>query len=204
MKKLLSTLLLVPALLLVSFAPTGTELTNEERAKAKKVLMESQEMLMNAINGLSEGQLNFKPADSIWSIAECVEHIAIAENGIFGMVQMTLKEEANPARREEVKMTDDQIIGLIVDRTTKVKTSPEMVPSQKFGSFEGSLNEYKTKRAQNMEYVEKTKDDLRNRYFEFPFGVVDSYQIILFMAGHNNRHNKQILELKAHADFPKE
>lgn len=203
MKKLLSTLLLVPALLLFSFAPSGTELTKEEREMAKKELTKSNKATMDAVKGLSEAQLNFKPADSVWSVAEVIEHIAISEANIFDLVQMTLKEKPDPERRSEVKMTDEQILNMIADRTNKVKTRPEFEPTSKFGDYQGSINEYKSKRKQNMAFVMSTKEDLRNRYFEFPFGVVDSYQVIMFMAGHNNRHTKQIEEVKAHADFPK-
>ena len=203
MKKLLSTLLLVPVLLMFSFAPAGNELTKEERDLAKKALMESQDKLMGAVKGLSDAQINFKPADTVWSVSEVVEHIAISETNIFEFIQMSLKEEANPERRSEVKMNDEQILNMIADRTNKVKTRPEFEPTSKFGGFQGSLNEFKAKRKQNMAYVMSTKDDLRNHYFEFPFGVVDSYQIIMFMAGHNNRHTKQIEELKANANFPK-
>lgn len=203
MKKLLTTLFVLQAFLLLSFAPAGNELTKEERATAEKVLLSSQETLLNAVKGLSEDQLNFKPSEDAWSIAECVEHIAISESNIFGILEMTLKEEPNPERRAEIKMTDEQILNMIADRTNKVKTSPEFEPVKKFGSFEGSLKEFETKRVSNIEFIKTTTEDLRNRYFEFPFGLVDSYQIIMFMAGHNNRHTKQIEEIKANAGFPK-
>lgn len=203
MKKLTTTLFVCIACLLISFKPAGQALTKEERKVATEALLSSQKTLLKAIKGLSEEQLNFKPSEDAWSIAECVEHIAISETNIFGIVQMTLQEEPNPERRSEVKMTDDQVLNLIEDRTNKVKTRPEFEPTSKFGSFEGSVKEFETKRKSNIEFVNSTNEDLRNRYFEFPFGLVDSYQVVLFMAGHNNRHTKQIEEIKANANFPK-
>ena len=47
-----------------------------------------------------------------------------------------------------------------------------------------------------------TEDDLRNRYFDFPFGKADSYQIILFLSGHTKRHTDQIKEVIANEKFP--
>lgn len=204
MKKFLILLLLTPALLLVSFSPKETTLTKEERSKVSTMLADTQKELLSQLKGLSEVQLNFKASPDSWSIAECVEHIAISENNIFGIVSMSLKEDANPDKRTELKMTDDQIYGFISKRDQKVKTQPEFEPKGNYGSYEGSLKEYKTKRKANLKYVKNTDDDLRNHFFEFPFGLVDSYQVIVFLAGHNKRHTAQIVEVKTHANFPKE
>jgi len=35
-----------------------------------------------------------------------------------------------------------------------------------------------------LKFIKEPKDDLRNRYFDFPFGKLDAYQIVLFMSGH--------------------
>ena len=104
--------------------------------------------------------------------------------------------------RSEVKMSDDDVIGLIQNRDQKVKTRPDLVPTNRFGSYDESLTEFKEKRKSNMKYVKSTEDDLRNRYFDFPFGKVDSYQIVLFMSGHTKRHTDQIKEVMASAGFP--
>ncbi len=48
-----------------------------------------------------------------------------------------------------------------------------------------------------------TEDDLRNHYAKFPFGVMDSYQVLLFMSAHTERHIYQIEEVKADPNLPK-
>lgn len=179
-----------------------TELTKDERSKALDHLKSSQKELLKTVKGLSETQLNYKPTPETWSIAECIEHIAISEKNIFGIVQMTLQNEPDPSKRSEVKMTDDQLVGMISSREQKVKTRPNFEPKENFGSYEGSVNEFKTQRKSNLSFVKSTKDDLRNRYFEFPFGKVDSYQVILFMSGHTTRHTDQIKEVMDNEGFP--
>ncbi len=201
--KAIHLLLLVLIVPLVSFDKLNASLNDAERARAIDYLKSTESGLYAAIKGLSEEQLNFKPDEESWSIAECVEHIAISEQQIFGLVDMSLKTEADPSKRGEVKMTDEQIFGFIVDRSSKVKTRPEFEPDNKYGSHKGALKEYKKLRKEHIDYVKKTNDDLRNHYFEFPFGMTDAYQVIVFMAGHNKRHVLQIEEIKAHADFPK-
>ncbi len=180
-----------------------TELTKEEKRKAITHLKNSQAELIKTIKGLSEEQLAFKPNEETWSIAETVEHIAISENSIFSIVEMSLQSDADPSRRGEVKLSDDQVVGIIRDRSNKVKTRPEFEPKNNFGDYKGSVSNFKSKRKSNIKYVQGTKDDLRNRYFEFPFGIVDSYQVVLFLSGHSERHTDQIKELMAHTSFPK-
>jgi hypothetical protein len=53
------------------------------------------------------------------------------------------------------------------------------------------------------DFVGTTNDDLRDHVVVLPFGSFDSYQMILFMAAHSNRHTQQIEEVKADPNFPK-
>ncbi len=190
------------ALIMISGSVLAQGISKEERKKALMSLKDSQAELLETIKGLSANQLNFKPAEDAWSIAECVEHIAISEKNIFGIVEMTLQQPADPARRSEVNMTDDQVVGLISSRERKVKTREEFEPTNSFGSYEETLDAFVSRRKDNMKFVKTTDEDLRNRYFEFPFGLVDSYQVVLFMSGHTVRHTKQIKEILESGDFP--
>lgn len=180
-----------------------TELNKVDRKKASAHLKTTQKILMKSVKGLSEAQLNFKADADSWSIADCVEHLAITEKSIFSLTEVAMKGEANPALRKELKFTDDQIIGLITSRDQKAKTRPEGEPKGNFGTFAGSTAEFKTLRKQNIKYVKTTSDDLRNHFFDFPFGKIDAYQVILFMSGHTARHTAQIQEIMANSAFPK-
>jgi hypothetical protein len=193
---------LLTAVFVMATNISAQSLSKEERKKAIENLKVSQVELQNQIKGLSEEQLNFKATTEAWSIAECVEHIAIAENNIFGIVQMTLQEEPDPSKRSEVQMTDEQVLGLITSRDQKVKTRKEFEPTNSFRSYVETVSAFNEKRKSNMKYVKSTDDDLRNRYFQFPFGTIDSYQVILFMSGHTQRHIDQIKEVKASDSFP--
>jgi len=190
-------------LALVSFSVPDTSLTDQERKLGMDQLTNSKNHLLTAIKGLSPGQLNFKATPTSWSIAECTEHIAISESLLYGMVEDALKTPADPSRRGEVKMTDEQVIGMISSRDSKFKTAEPFEPTGKFGSHDGTVKEFLAKRDAHIAYVKSTKDDLRNRYAVRPFGTFDTFQAILFMAGHSERHTKQIEEVKADPNFPK-
>ncbi|MBT8285180.1 MAG: DinB family protein [Flavobacteriaceae bacterium] len=199
MKKLI---LPVVCFMLFGFTSDSIKLTDEERNFAVNELTQAKKQLMNVLDDLSDEQLNFKPSEADWSVAEGVEHLAISENAFHDMLTASLEAAADPTRREEVKMNDEQLLTMIRDRTNKVKTSEPFEPSGKFGSYEETLDALLTKRAEHIEYLKTTEDDLRNHYGQLPFGTIDAYQMILFMSGHMDRHVAQMEEVINHEDFP--
>src|SRR5687768_7013568 len=116
------------AVAIMSFNDFAT-LTEAERTYASKLLEETKENLLKKVNGLTSEQLNFKAEEENWSVAECVEHIAISENNIFGFCQMALQQPADPSKRSEVKMTDEAIVKMIADRSNKRKTTETFEPT---------------------------------------------------------------------------
>ena len=201
MKPLLIT---VAALLLTGFVTIDLQLTPKEREAAIAELTTTQNDLNSTLEDLSDDQLNYKSSPDSWSIAECVEHLAISENNIFGMLQGAIQTPADPSKRSEVKMSDEEILAIIRDRSTKVKTQKPFEPTGKYGSFEATLKEFNSKRKDHINYIKNTKDDLRNHYAQLPFGTIDGYQVLLFMSGHVKRHTAQIEEIMADEDFPEE
>ena len=181
----------------------GSQLTADARKVAIEKLTQTQEHMLKVLKGLSAAQLNYKADPASWSVAECAEHIAISETLVWGMVEGALKQPADASKRGDVKMKDDQIFGMISDRTNKVKTQEPFEPKNKFSSLEGSVKEFRDKRAAHVEFVKNTKEDLRDRYVQLKFGTIDAYQAILFLAGHTERHVKQMEEVIASASFPK-
>ena len=193
---------LLVSLLTFNVVTDSSKLTEEERANALEELNKSKKQLLSTLDGLSEDQLSFKPEPGSWSVAEIVEHLAISENTFNQMIKGVLETPADPSRRTEVQMKDDELLAIIRDRSNKVKTSEPFEPSGKFGSFEETLESLLTKRDKHIEYMRTTEDDLRNHYGKLPFGTVDAYQMILFMSGHMDRHIAQMEEVINHEDFP--
>lgn len=201
MKKLRISVLI---LALVGFSFNDAKLTDAERQMAVEHLSNSRDNLLADLEGLSEAQLNFKPSAESWSVAECVEHLAISENACDDMIQGAMTEMADASRRAEVTITDEKLLEMITNRTDKVKTSEAFEPSGKFGSYEQTLDAFLSKRNEHIDYIAKTEDDLRNHYSQLPFGTVDAYQVFLFFSGHTQRHTQQIEEVMANPDFPEE
>ena len=197
---------LVIALLLA--ADTAQTLSQEERDRAAAELKGSKKAFLDATKGLSPAQWNFKPAPERWSVAECSEHIALAEGFIFGLVsEKIMKAPANPEKRDAAKGKDELIVKILQDRSHKA-TAPEPIDPAKHASMtlQESIKLFQDSRAHTIEYVNNTQEDLRDHLFDHPvpaIGTLDGYQWILLISGHTRRHTAQILEVKADPNFPK-
>src|SRR5260370_40775894 len=66
-------------------AASAQDVTQAEKDKALQYLESTKKNVLEATNGLSEAQWNFKPAPHRWSAAQVMEHIAAAEDFIRGM-----------------------------------------------------------------------------------------------------------------------
>src|SRR6267142_1380799 len=82
-----SVALSVVCALLFEFTARAQELTPAEKDKALAYLESTKKDVLDATKSLSPAQWNFKAAPDRWSIAECMEHIAAAEDFIRGNVE---------------------------------------------------------------------------------------------------------------------
>ena len=195
------------AMALFLAAGTTQTLTQEERDRAIAELEGSRKAFLDATKGLSPAQSNFKAAPDRWSVAECSVHIALAEGFIFGLVsEKIMKTPANPEKREAAKGKDDLIVKILQDRSHKATAPEPLDPAKQTAmTLPESIKLFQDKRAGTIEYVKTTQEDLRDHLFDHPvpaIGTLDGYQWILLISGHTRRHTAQILEVKAHANFP--
>jgi hypothetical protein len=181
----------------------SNSISGKERRSLVNQLKDSKATFLKSIKGLSEAQLNFKPAPDRWSIKECIFHLALAENDLWNLADAQLKQAPNPEKRSEIKMTDEMISKILVDRTNKVKTSASLEPDKgKWKTADQAIEEFTEKRADLVKYVKTTTVDVRNHIVQMPFGYLDSYQLMLMIAAHILRHTSQIEEVKADPGFP--
>jgi len=198
MKKLLTLLGLSALLLTGLFAQTS-----EDRAAALAYLQKTEAGVIEGAKGLSEAQLNFKAAPDRWSVAQVLEHLASAEDMLFGLVQtQVMTAPARPAG-EDVKAIDELILTAIPDRTQKRSAPEPLIPNDRFHGAQASLEHFEASRAKTIAFLKDTKD-LRDHVLDSPLGKkLDAYQWLLFIAAHSERHTKQLLEVKADPNFPK-
>lgn len=196
---------LITLLVVTGLAGTvsNNTVSKEERRYATGLLKDTYKDLLKATKGLSEAQLDFKAAPDRWSIKECMYHIAASEKGLWMMLENAMKAPANPEKRSEIKVTDQQFVAMIQDRSQKAQAPERAQPKNTgFTSMEEAVSDFKMSRAAHIKYMKTSTEDMRNHVVQMPFGWIDCYQLYLLLGAHSNRHTQQINEVKASTGFP--
>jgi hypothetical protein len=178
---------------------TSTSISSKERKFAAGSLKDTRNEFLKSVKNLSKVQLEFKDADK-WSVKECVYHAAISEKSLWDFLQSSLKQPTNPEKRSEIKLTDEQVIKIVEDKTNELKI--ESGSPQRFKSFDEALENFKLARTEHIKYIKNTTEDLRNHVVQTPFGWVDCYQLCLMISAFCNRRMQQIEEVKADSNYP--
>ena len=196
-------MLLAVAMLLMPAA--DQTLSPAEREHAVAELDSSRTAFLEATNGLSEAQWNFKPAPDRWSIAECAEHIGVTETFILSLItEKALKGPAEPEKRAMVQGKDSTMMTMAVDRSAKFKAPEAIQPTRRWATSGEITKNVLENRTRTIDFVSTTQEDLRDHFMDHPvFKTLDTYQWILLTSGHMRRHTAQILEVKADPNFPK-
>jgi hypothetical protein len=194
------------ALCLVAFVTVGLraqDVSAEDLKRAKDHLKKTSAAFLASTKGLSDAQWNFKQAPDRWSVAQCAEHIAAAEDFLMAMIKDKVMKAPPRTETANLKEMDDMVVAAISDRSKKAQAPEPLAPSNRFGSPADSLKHFKESRAKTVAFLEHNKD-LRQHAADSPMGKkLDAYQWVLFLSAHTERHTKQIAEVKADPNFPK-
>lgn len=194
----------LPLAAILAAVPLAAQISGDERRSLIAYLESTLREVEAEAAELAAEQLAFRPAPGRWTIAECVEHIALAESVfrriVDGLLQLPPRPAAKPEaqRREE----DEAIPRLARDRGKKGQAPEAGVPAGR--PVAESLAILRRDRAATIDFVRTTAADLRAHRRDSPvLRDTDAYQWLLLAGGHAQRHLDQIRELKADAAFPR-
>ncbi|MBC7874069.1 MAG: DinB family protein [Ferruginibacter sp.] len=180
-----------------------SSISKKERKYAIVLMKETRDDAIRATKDLSEAQLNYKAAPEKWSVKECMFHIAGAEKLLWGAFEGSMKGPANPEKRSEIKVTDEQFVKMIQDRSSKFQAPEPIQPKNTgYNSITEAIEDFKKHRGDHIKHLKSSTEDMRNHVVQMPFGWIDCYQLCLMIAAHSNRHTQQLNEVKASAGFP--
>lgn len=182
---------------------TSTSITSKERKFAANHLKDTKSDVLRSLTALSNVQLEFRPAPDKWSIKECSYHIAIQEKKLWQILQAAMKHPANPEKRSEIKLTDEQVVKMVEVAPLK-PMNPQSIQRKgnPYEILDEALESFKTIRADHIKYVKNTTEDLRNHVIQMSFGWIDCYQLCLYMSARSNHYIQQIEDIKKDPDFP--
>jgi hypothetical protein len=148
--------------------------------------------LLNAVNGLSDEQLNAQPETGRWSIIQVLDHLYLMERAITKSISDKLKsDESIPAVDKPIELT--------LNRKMKVQAPPFVTPSESYQTLSEVKEKLSESRKAFVHVVDHAKEiDLEQKSFTHPlFKDLSLKQWIPFVGLHEKRHLLQIEELKA-------
>jgi len=148
--------------------------------------------LVEAICGATEVAAHRKPDAGRWSILECMEHIAIAEEHMFGLITSASRVDTpqiNKSRESLIRKRG-------ADRSRKIEAPDVAKPIGRFLTLDDATQNFLDSRRRTMDFVEKCETDLRAMLATHPVaGPVNCYEMLLIMSAHPLRHADQIAEI---------
>ena len=167
-----------------------------------------REKVLGSISDLNEAQLNYKSADSDWSICDIVHHLALTAEANGKLMSNLLKRarEKNLALDPSPEGSEIHAADEVFDRIAEPRfQAPDRFVPHSHLPVEESLARLTASRARTLEAVEELASyDLSRLTFPHPFaGDLNGYQWMLMAGGHEHRHGEQIKRMKALPDFPK-
>ena len=195
--------LLAGVIAILSALAFGQALTQADRDKGEQYLQQTRDGVVAAVKGLSEAQLKFKPGPDRWSVAETLEHIALAEDFLFQNISNNIMKAPAGAPDRDTAKIDAFVLSAIPDRSHKAQAPEPLKPTGRWTPAE-TLDHFLQSRAKTIAFLESTPD-LRAHVVNGPpmNQPMDAYDWLLFISAHSERHTKQILEVKADPNFPK-
>lgn len=195
--------LLICAVLCFQIAAFGQTLSDEDRAKGVAYLEKTRQGVIDATKDLSDAQWKFKAGPDRWSVAETLEHITLAEDFIFNNITTKIMVAPAGAADRDTAKIDAGVLAMVPDRSHKFQAPPPLVPTGRWTPAE-TLDHFLKAREKTIAYMKSTPDLRAHVVSENPLGLpMDGYDFLLFLSAHSERHTKQMLEVKADANFPK-
>ena len=183
-------------------------ITDREREAAVDRLTRSQQVLLEAVDGLSDTQAQWDPPplpeckSGRWSILEYVEHLAVADGELVALVERSLRKPAQPETDEQRKAREQRIRETPMPRGVN-HAPPALQPEARFESLEQAVAAFLAARERTLEYARTTQAQLREHFTDHPvLGAMDGYQWLVANARHVESHASHIKEIRALPGFP--
>jgi uncharacterized damage-inducible protein DinB len=165
-----------------------------EKQEMLASLADSREALADALQGVTEEIAGRQTDPARWSIRQCVEHVAIAEDYLFGQIGSAAEADepmGNLAREARIRERG-------ADRKKPMPAPEQARPAGRFATLAQALQHFLDSRERTMQFVESCTADLRARITRHPIiGTVNCQEVLLMMAAHPRRHAEQIAEIRA-------
>lgn len=165
----------------------------QEKRQLLDALENGREALLDAVVGLSEDAAAQAPGPGRWSVRECVEHVVLAEQYMFGQIVASRPSETpvgSPERETGIRRGG-------ADRARPLEAPAAARPNGRFPTLAEALHAFIASHDQAIRYVHALEEDPRSNAAHHPLiGAVNCYEMLLIIAVHPRRHAAQIHEIR--------
>jgi hypothetical protein len=167
-------------------------------------LQRTRDAFVAAAHGLNEAQLSFTRGDAGWSIADIVEHMALADRTFLAVVIEKIPQGSAPTPG---KATDAdrfaRLAARIPSRAQRLNAPSHLVPRRSFPSVDAALAAFLEARAALVAVAQAPGPEVSTRIFAHRLlGELDVEEWLYFASLHCQRHVDQIFELRAAQGCP--
>jgi hypothetical protein len=178
----------------MSTVPATNSCIETDKDRLLEALRRGGDAFLGSVAGVDEAACRLRPAENRWSVLECAEHVAAAEEVMLGLVtgERKARDPGGPKR-------DDRILRSGTDRGTRFDASVQSQPRGRFSTVAEAVAHFRATRERTLRLVEQTGEDLRATEVKHPHqvvGVISTYECLLLMGSHAQRHALQIEEIK--------
>jgi len=171
----------------------------------------NNETASNLVRGLSEDQLNWKPDAKQWSIAQCLEHLAVTSrqfNGYFKQLieGARLKWPTNGAIPYRPSLVGGWLIKQVVPETTRKVPAPKVFRPSDSSSIHDALGLFLKQQEEFVRFVRESEGvDYNRARLRSPvtplmrYSLADAFVVTIV---HGYRHLAQANRVKAMPNFP--
>ena len=172
-------------------------MTAEDRTDLLAKLEEGRGALLDSVTGMSGAEAAAAPAGG-WSAIGIVEHVALAEGLMLGLIR-----GAQPAGGEAAPGRELRFFAGGRSRSRKFQAPQASHPSGECATLEAALAKFAAARAATVAFVEACEHDPRLCPVTHPLlGACTAMETLYVVASHPYRHAEQIRELRQAAREP--
>ncbi|WP_191560438.1 DinB family protein [Metabacillus idriensis] len=148
--------------------------------------------LVNEVQNMTDGQLNQKPSQDVWSPAQILQHLYLMERVIIGGIKQVLMSG-------EKREATEKPLELVIDRSLKVPAPENLKPGDGPFQKETLLSKLEESRRELINFAETAPEHMLNEQaMKHPhLGDLSLKQWVEFIGYHEKRHLLQITEVKS-------
>jgi len=161
-------------------------------------LQEGRNRYLCAFHGVLDSSSTWRRTPGTWSILECAEHVAVAEEQMLRVWEKLAESGSSGPAKDSGNPAPGH------DRTRKNKAPERSEPKGRCDSLFEALERFRSARDRTLQFAESISvEELRAKVVPHPLaGTLDGYQLLTLMAVHPERHALQVEEIKTDPEFP--